>query len=34
MDDELPAQRKGPPRPEIHAEQVKPIVLPETAGEP
>jgi len=29
-----PAKRKGPPRSEIHAEQDKPIALPETAGEP
>jgi RNA-directed DNA polymerase len=29
-----PAKRKGPPRSEILAEQGKPIVLPETVGEP
>jgi RNA-directed DNA polymerase len=34
MDDRPPAKRKGPPRSEIHAEQGKPIALPETAGEP
>lgn len=34
MDDRPPAKRKGPHRSEIHAEQGKPIVLPETAGEP
>lgn len=34
MDDKPPANRKGPPRSEIHAEQGKPIALPATAGEP
>lgn len=34
MDNELPANRKGPIRSETHAEQGKPIALPETAGEP
>lgn len=34
MDNELPANRKGPIRSETHAEQGKPIGLPETAGEP
>ncbi len=34
MDYQPPAKRKGPPRSETHAEQGKPIVLPETAGEP
>ena len=34
MDDRPPAKRKGPPRSESHAEQGKPIALPETAGEP
>ncbi len=29
-----PAQRWGPTRSEIHAKQGKPVVLPETAGEP
>ena len=33
MDDRPPAKRKGPPRSESHAEQGKPIALPETAGE-
>lgn len=34
MDDTLPAKRKGPTRSETHAEQGKPMALPETAGEP
>src|SRR5476649_2992228 len=34
MDIAPPADRRGPPRSEIHAEQGKPIVLPATAGEP
>ena len=34
MDARPPEKRKGPPRSEIHAEQGKPITLPETAGEP
>ncbi|MDR6495190.1 RNA-directed DNA polymerase [Paraburkholderia terricola] len=34
MDDKPPANRKGPPRSEIYAEQGKPIALPATAGEP
>lgn len=34
MDKPPPAKRKGPPRSEIHAEQGKPVTLPETAGEP
>lgn len=34
MDDQPPAKRKGPPRSGIHVELGKPIVLPETAGEP
>jgi RNA-directed DNA polymerase len=34
LDDQPPAKRKGPPRSEIHAEQGKPVGLPETAGEP
>jgi len=34
MDKTLPAKRKGPRRPETHAEQGKPIAPPETAGEP
>ena len=34
MDEEPPAKRKGPTRSEIHAKQGKPVVLPETAGEP
>jgi RNA-directed DNA polymerase len=33
MDGKLPANRKGPRRPETHAEQGKPIAPPETAGE-
>jgi RNA-directed DNA polymerase len=34
VDSKPPAKRMGPPRSGIHAEQGKPIVLPETAGEP
>jgi RNA-directed DNA polymerase len=34
MDDKPPANRKGPPRSEIHAKQGKPIAAPATAGEP
>lgn len=34
MDDTLSVKRKGPTRSETRAEQVKPIALPETAGEP
>ena len=34
MDGQLPAKRRGPPRSETHAKQGKPVVLPETAGEP
>ena len=34
MDDKPPANRKGPPRSETHAEQGKPIAPPATAGEP
>ena len=34
MDIAPPADRRGPPRSEILAEQDKPVVLPATAGEP
>jgi len=34
MDNPPPANRRDPPRSEIHAEQGKPVALPETAGEP
>lgn len=34
MDSRPPANRRGPPRSEIQAEQGKPVVPPETAGEP
>jgi RNA-directed DNA polymerase len=34
MDIAPPADRRGPSRSEIHAEQDKPVVLPATAGEP
>jgi hypothetical protein len=34
VDSVPPAKRRDPPRSEIHAEQGKPVVLPETAGEP
>jgi len=34
MDTAPPADRRGPPRSEILAEQGKPVVLPATAGEP
>ena len=34
MDNKPPANRKGPPRSETHAEQGKPITPPATAGEP
>jgi RNA-directed DNA polymerase len=34
VDSMPPAKMRGPPRSEIHAEQGKPVVLPETAGEP
>ena len=34
MDNLPPANRRDPPRSEIHAEQGKPVALPETAGEP
>lgn len=32
MDNTPPANRRGPHRSEIHAEQGKPVALPETAG--
>ena len=34
MDVQPPSNRRGPPRSETHVEQGKPIVPPETAGEP
>jgi RNA-directed DNA polymerase len=34
MDKKPPANRRGPPRSEIHAKQGKPVALPATAGEP
>jgi len=34
MDIAPPADRRGPSRSEIHAEQDKPVALPATAGEP
>jgi len=34
MDNTPPANRRDPPRSEIHAEQGKPVVLPATAGGP
>jgi len=34
MDNPPPANRRDPPRSEIHAEQGKPVALPATAGEP
>jgi len=34
MDGVPPANRRDPPRSEINAEQGKPVVSPETAGEP
>ena len=34
VDNMPPADRRGPPRSEIHAEQGKPVVLPATADGP
>ena len=34
MDNQPPANRRGPPRSETQVEQGKPITLPATAGEP
>ncbi|MCY1462280.1 hypothetical protein D9M71_800380 [compost metagenome] len=34
MDTRPPANRRGPPRSEIQTEQGKPVVPPDTAGEP
>jgi RNA-directed DNA polymerase len=34
MESKPSANRRGPPRSEIQAEQGKPVALPETAGEP
>ena len=34
MDSAPPAKRRDPPHSEINAEQGKPVVSPETAGEP